>query len=138
MQRKVRVALFDKDLKVEIKKFPLTADGAKIDITQGGKAHFKPKIGTTHYLDMPSRKKYLLFGERLYNKTYFAMKWAKTVVDFVTPEVSGPDPEEVMKAAENKILESKGKQKQEMSTVMWGILLLLVLIFLKTFGILAG
>jgi hypothetical protein len=117
MTRKVKVALIDKDLKVEFKNFPLTSDGAKIDITQGGKAHFKPEIGTTNYLDIPTKKKYLFFGERSYRRTYFTMKWAKKVIDFKTPNVPGIDIDAVMAASGNKILESKGKQKTEMSTL---------------------
>jgi len=137
MTRKVRVALFDKDLKVEIKKYPLTSDGTRIEIKQGGKAHSKPIIGNTHYLDMPAKKKYLLFGERLYNRTYFVMKWAKECVDFNTGKVLGQDIDEIMRAAGNKVLETKGKQKQETTTMQWVTLIALVLIFLKVFGILA-
>lgn len=133
MTRKVRVALFDKDLKVEIKKYPLTSDGAKIDITQGGKAHFKPHIGTTNYLDMPYRSA-LTPWKFSYVRTYFAMKWAKKVVDFHTGEVHGPDPEEVMTAAGNKILESKGKQKTETSPILILILVVVVLILLNVWG----
>jgi hypothetical protein len=135
MTRKVKVALFDKDLRVEFKKFPLTSDGLKIDITQGGKAHFKPKIGPTHSLDIPKRKKYLFFGEWVYEPTYFAMKWSKKVIDFKTPEVTGPDPAEVMRAAGNKILESKGKQKTEVPIIMYFIVLILLAIAVKIFGV---
>jgi hypothetical protein len=135
MARKVKVALIDKDLKVEFKNFPLTSDGAKIDITQGGKAHFKPAIGTTHYLDIPAKKKYLFFGERLYKKTYFVMRWAKKVIDFKTPDISGIDIDAVMNAAGNKILESKGKQKTETSIIQ---IATAILVFLNLLLLLRG
>lgn len=131
MSNKVKVALFDKDLKVEIKKFSLSSDGQRIDIQQGGKGHFKPIIGPTTYLDI-KRPWYVGGG---YQRVYFAMKWSKECVDFATPKVHGPDPSAVMQAARAEILRSKAEEAQAVHWSVWVMLGLLVLTFLKVFGV---
>lgn len=132
MEKKVKVALFDKDLKVEVKKYPLTSDGSRIDITQGGKGHFKPAIASTTHLDIPRPK---IRGGG-HERVYFVMKWAKKCVDFKTGEVEGPDPDQVMQAARAQILKSKAEEAQSVHWSVWLTIGMLVLIFLKVFGVL--
>lgn len=131
MGNKVKVALFDKDLKVKVEKHELTSDGQKIDIKQGGKGHFKPKIGPTTYLDFP--RPWFLGGG--HQRVYFAMKWSKKCVDFSTPEVHGPDPEVVMDAARAEILKNKAEDGQSVHWSVWLTLGILILTFLKVFGV---
>lgn len=133
MTTKVKVALFDKDLKVTVKKYPLTSDGQKIEIEQGGKGHFKPRIDHQSYLDFP-RSRWRGGG---YERVYFAMKWSKRCIDFATPEMHGPDPDVVMDAARAKILRNKAEEAQSIHWSVWLTIFLLVLVFLKVFGVLA-
>jgi hypothetical protein len=67
MTKKVQLYVFDGDLKAELKKFPLSRSGNKIDIVSEGAGYFMPEIGPTNFLDMPSTKRFLLFGTRTYS-----------------------------------------------------------------------
>lgn len=129
MTRKVNVGLFDKDLKVEIKKYPLNSDGTKIEIVSGGEGHFMPAIDNESFLEFPSWKKYILFGERSYKRIYLAMKWSRKCVNFHTPEVVGPDPKEVIKAARAEIIKNYGNRKLELP---WYLTVFLLLNFFLT------
>lgn len=133
MTQKVKVAIFDKDLKVTVKKYPLTSDGQKIEIKQGGKGHFKPAINSTSFLDIPRPR---IRGGG-YERVYFVMKWSKACVDFATPAVTGPDPDEVMQAARAQILKSKAEEAQQIHWSNWAILGLVIIIFLKAIGVMA-
>lgn len=114
MARKELVYLFGKNLKCEKGKYPLNSDGTKLEIQpKGGKGHFMPAIDNDSKLYIPTRKKWLLFGERIYKEAYFAMKWSKKVVNFKTPEVEGPDPDTVIEAARAEVIKNYGKGKLE-------------------------
>lgn len=134
MTRKVKVALFDKDLRTEIKTYPLNSDGTKLEINPtGGKGYFMPEIDTDTYLDI-KRPWYTGGG---YQRVYFVMKWAKECVNFKTGDVKGPDPKVVMDAASAQILKNKAEDAQAVHWSVWIMLGLLALIFLKVFGVLA-
>jgi len=140
MARKVLVALFDKDLRCEIEKYPLNSDGTKIEITQRGRGAFMPEIDNDSCLWLPQGKKYFLFGPktRVLTPVYFAMKWAKKCVNFHIPEVRGPDPEEVIKAARAEVIKNYGKGKLEIPwylTVMLAIILILVVLNSRVLGV---
>lgn len=114
MVDKVRTAFYGKDLRVEIKKYPLNSAGNKIVIVNGGENHFMPDIGPNSFLDMPIRKKYLLFGDWIYARTFFALKKAEQCIDFF-PEgiVYGPDPEQLKKANQVALARSIGSESEK-------------------------
>lgn len=118
MGDKVRTAFYGKDLRVEIKKYPLNSSGNKIEVVNGGTHHFMPDIGPNSFLDMPIRKKYLFFGPWVYARTFFALRRADKCIDFF-PEgiVYGPDPEQLKQA--NMVLLSKDLGKDANKGVPW-------------------
>jgi hypothetical protein len=134
--RKVKVALYGRDLRATLKNYPLNSDETRIEIQSGGEGHFMPEIEKENAIKLPYRS--LSSPWKLsYKDVYFAQRWAKKCVDFMTPQAYGPDPGEVMRAARNKILESKGKQKSETSMITYAILGVLILLALKLFGVIA-
>lgn len=134
MTRKVHVAVFDKDLKAEIKQYPLNSDGTKIEIQpKGGKGYFMPEISTDTHLDI-KRPWYAGGG---YRRLYVVMKWAKECVNFKTGKVEGPDPKQVMDAANKTLLDKLGEQKQEVNWWQYLLIGINVLILLKVLGVLA-
>jgi hypothetical protein len=134
MTRKVTVALLDKDLKATIKKFPLNSDGTRIEIVSGGKGHFLPAIDNDSFVAFPKKFLFWTYG---HERLYFAMKWAKKCINFKTPEVFGPDPEQVINAAKAEIVSNFGKQKQDIHFLTYLQILILIGIALKVFGVLA-
>jgi hypothetical protein len=133
-ERKVKVALYGRDLRCSIKSFPLNSDGTRIEIKSGGDYHFMPEIEKENPIKLPYRSIFSPW-KISYFELYFAQKWAKKCVDFLTPMAYGPDPKQVMDAAANKILESKGKQKTEVPIIMYLIVLILLAIAVKIFGV---
>lgn len=111
MPDKVNVAIFGNDLRVEFKKHELSKNGNKINIVDSGEGYFMPEIGPTNFLDLPLRKKYLLFGQRTYQRIYFVKKKASKCVDFGTNEgiIYGPDEEQLKKANLNLLAEKIGQ-----------------------------
>ena len=133
MSKKVKIAVFDKDLKARIVgKFELTTNGEQIKIKTGGKANFKPYFDNESFLEFP--KKIWEFWKPEWSRMYFVRKGAKTCVNFKTETVEGPDPELVMEAAGNEILRNIGKDKKETTLVAYLTLGALVLLIMKVFG----
>lgn len=133
-ERKVKVALYGRDLRATVKNYPINSDGTRIEIASGGDAHFMPEIDKETYIELPYRSILPPFKTK-YQRLYVAQKWCKKCVNFVTGEVLGPDPEQVMRAARNKILESKGKQKTETPIIFWLMLAVNIIILLKVMGV---
>ncbi len=122
-ETKVNLAIIDMDLTIRtLKKYPLSSNGRQIHISSGGTEHFMPVISNTSYLEFPTRKRYLLFGARMYKKIYFAMNKAKNCVDFASGDVSIPSPEEMKKAIAALMIGRIGQDKQETPLVQWLIL----------------
>ncbi len=135
MTKKVKVAIFDQDLKIrQFGNFPLTSDGSKINIKSGGKGHFNPSFSNTSYLEFPYRSLFTLFRLQ-YSRVYIVRNNANKCINFDTEEVPAPDPEEVMKAAGAKILENMGRETKETPLISYIILGLLVGIALKIFEV---
>ena len=137
MVKKVRTGFYGKDLRVEIKKYPLNSAGSKITVVNGGENHFMPDIGPNSFLDMPTRKKYLLFGPWIYTRTFFALKKAEKCIDFFPDGiVYGPDPEQLKKANMALLAEKIGQDAHKGTPwYIWAILGLNLLIFLNMMGV---
>lgn len=131
--KKVHTAIYNKDLRVELKDYELLANGNKIEIVPTGEGYFCPEISPTKLLHWPTRKRYLLFGKQLYKTIYFALNKASSCVDFGKDEgvVYGPD-EEQKKAANANLLATRiGKDTtQGVPWYAWPLLLLSILQFL--------
>lgn len=133
MTRKVTVAVFDKDLRATMKKYPLSTDGTRIEIKSGGAGHFMPAIDNNSFIELP-RRKWLGGG---YKRIYFVMKWAKKCVDFSTETVEGPDMKQMLDAVEKCLVDKIGKQKQVTNWLFYLILFLNFIILLKVIGVIA-
>ena len=135
-ETKVNLAVIDKDLKIRtLKRYPLSSNGRQIEVVSGGEGHFMPIITNTSYIEFPSWKRYYLFGERTHKRVYFAMNKAKKCIDFESGEVSLPSPEEMKKAMSATMLGMIGKDKPETPIITYILLLLLLGIAAKVFGV---
>ena len=133
---KVNLAIVDTDLKVRtLKRYPLSANGRQIDVVHGGENNFMPVITNTSYIEFPSWKRYYLFGERTHKRIYFAMNKAKKCIDFASGEVSLPSPEQMKTAIASTMLGMIGKDKPETPFITYLLLLLLLGIAAKVFGV---
>ena len=135
MANKVRLAIIDETLKIEIKKYPVSDTGKKIRVVSGGENHFMPDFDNYSYLDFPRKFLFWIIG---HERLYFAKKGAKKCVNFKTDDgtVYGPDPEEQKKAIGSTLLGKIGKPEKE--GLQWWQTLLIILnigIALKVFGV---
>ena len=135
-ETEVNLAVIDTDLTIRtLKKYPLSSNGRQIDVASGGTEHFMPTITNTSYLEFPDKKKYYLFGARMYKKIYFSMNKAKKCVDFKSGEVGMPSPEEMKRAIGSTMLNQIGKVKQDTPLIQYFIVLILLGIAAKVFGV---
>jgi len=132
MNKMVNVAIFDNDLRCEIKKREVSDDGTKIRIKSGGEGHFMPTFDNDSFLEFPRRKKYLLFGETLFKRYYIVKKRASACVNFKTdpPTIGLPDPEQLKQANMNFLATQVGKDRS--SDVPWYVWVQLGLILFLT------
>ena len=137
MTKKVKLAIFDKDLKARTyENFPLSKDGSRISVRRGGKRNFNPTFDMDSYIEFPARSLVPPFRIK-WNRVYFVRNGAKACVDFKTGTVAGPDPDMVMEAAEAEILKGIGKDKQETPLILYILLAAIALILFKVFGVIA-
>ncbi len=131
MTQKVRVAIFDGNLRAEIKKYELTDDGNQIRILKGGKKHFYPDFNESSYLDIKKRR--LLGGG--YTRIYFVRRNASKCVDFKTESVGSVDPKQVIDAASSELIKNFGKEEKGVPWYIWVLFLILIGIALRVFGV---
>jgi len=140
MPAKVKTAIFGNDLCVELKDYPLSKSGNKIDIVNSGEGYFMPEIGPTTFLDWPSHKRYLFLGPRTYKRYFFSIKKGSRCVDFLTGAVYGPDEEALKKSNLNLLATKIGKDtNQGTPWQLWAILissLISMLVLLNMSGVL--
>lgn len=130
MARKVTTAVFDNDLRCKIGKYEVSEDGTKIRIKSGGEAHFMPTFDNDSFLEFPSWKKYLFFGERTYKRVYIVMNKAKECVNFRTDSWDGPDLEQLKNSIAATSLDKLGQPQPHFPS--WMIYLILGLTFIMT------
>lgn len=135
MTKKVKLAIIDKDLKARIfKNFPLTEDGAKVKVVESGKGYFTPAIDTDSYIELPSRSLFPPWRIK-WNRIYFVNKGAAKCINFKTEKVLDPDPSLVLQAAGTTMLMNLGKEKKETDIIFYIILLVVIGVALKVFGV---
>ena len=135
MARKVKLAIFDNDLKATVGKYEISKDGTKISVVSGGEGHWMPTFNNDSFIDMPYRSIFSLWKVS-YNRQYFVKKKGKKCVNFKTGEVSGPDPEQLKEAIGTTLLSELGKDKTETPMIWYIMLLILLGIAGKVFGVL--
>ncbi len=137
MTKKVKLAIFDKDLKARtVKMFDVSESGEQITVKSGGEGHFMPSFDNDSFIEFPKRA-FPTFWRVVWDRVYFARKGAKKCVNFQTEKVEGPDPELVLEAAGTEMLRNLGKEKTETSLITYIMLALLLIITLKVLGVIA-
>ena len=135
MSKKVKLAIFDKDLKARtVKKYPVSDSGEQIKVKSGGDGHFMPSFDNESFIEFPKRA-FPALWRISWDRVYFARKGAKTCVNFKTAKVEGPDPELVLEAAGTEMLRNLGKEKQETSLISYITLALLIIVLLNLLGV---
>lgn len=135
MTKKVKVAIFDRDLKARtFKSFPVSDDGSRIRINPSGKGYFAPKFDNDSYIELP-RRSLLMPWKIVWDRIYFVRRGADTCVNFRTGEVPGPDPELVKMAAGTELLKNLGREKPETPVLLYIIFFIVLLILLKVMGV---
>ncbi len=136
MNEKVKVAVFDKDGKIRhLGNKPLSKDGSRIKIKEGGRGQFKPLFDNHSYLEFP-KPKYLGGG---WDRIYFVRNHAKKCVDFKDDPatVYGPDPDVVINAAEDAIRKSMKQEDPETPIILYLMFGAVLIILLKVLGVIA-
>ena len=136
MTKKVKLAIFDKDLKARtVKLFPVSDSGEQVKVKSGGEAHFMPYFGNESFIEFPYRA--LSSPWRIsWDRIYFVKKGAKQCVDFKTEIVYGPDPEDMKKAVSSSLLDKLGKDEPAFpSWIIYAILVVSIGVALKVFGV---
>ena len=136
MADKVKVAIFGKDQRVQLKNYELSTSGNKISIITGGEGYFMPEIGPTTFLDWPMGKKFLFFGQRRYKRIFFSLKRGSKCIDFAKHIayydeetkagvlIYGPDQESLKKSNLNLLATKIGKDtNQGIPWYIWAILI---------------
>ena len=134
MVRKVKVALYGRDLRATVKNYPLNSDGTRVVIQSGGEGHFMPELDKESYIELPYRSPFS-FWKISYSRLYVAQKWSNKCVNFITPEAVGPDPKLILDMAGTEMLKNLGKEKAETSLISYIMLALLLFITLNLLGV---
>jgi len=136
MDDKVKVAVFDKDGRIRtLAKKSLTKDGSKIKVKEGGDAHWSPEFDNHSFLEFP-RPWYLGGG---WNRLYFVRNHSAKCVDFKDDPATiyGPDPEVVIKAAEDAIRKSMKQEDPQTPLILYLMFGANIIILLKVLGVIA-
>lgn len=125
MANKLKVAIYDNDYKIrKLKNYDISQDGNRISIVNSGAGKFMPTFDNTSFLEFPSWRKWLLFGERSYKRLYIVKNKGEKCVNFSTGEATGPSTEDQDQAVGALIAT---KLSTEGITIPWYLTLLIVL-----------
>ena len=131
MTRKVKVAIFDNDLRVEIRKCDISDKGNKIRIASGGTSNWKPSFDNDSFLEFPRGK--LEIWKPKWTRYYIVKKKGAKCVNFSekSPTIPGPDPEALKLSNLNLLATKIGKDtNQGIPWYIWAILITSGLSFL--------
>ena len=138
MTEKVKVAVFDNTLKIELNKYPIAENGKQIQIVSGGAGHWMPQFDNDCALEFPKKT----FGGRWKSgteKVYFVPKMGKKCINFKTGEVTGPDIEQIKQSLGALMLDQLGQEKPQLPSwipfAIFFLVLVNVFIALKVFGV---
>jgi len=135
-KEKVILAIYDNDLKCRtVKKYEVSENGTQIKVQSGGDGHFMPKFDNDSFLELPTRKRFILFGAQLWRRIYFVKKRGDKCVNFNTGKAFGPDPEEAKKAIGSTLLGEIGKTKVDTPFISYITLGAVILILLQMSGV---
>ncbi len=133
MARKVTLAIFDNDLKLEIGKYSLSKDGTKIIVKSGGDANWAPSFDNDSFLEFPKAR----WKGGGYNRIYFVKKKGAKCVNFKAdpPTVTGPSEEQLKEAMGSVAFKNLGKEDKEPTLISYLTLAIAFIILLAEMGV---
>lgn len=135
MGDRVKLAIIDSDLKVRKQgKYEISERGDSIKVITGGENHFQPKIDGDSYLEFYRRSLIPPF-RKVWERVYFVRNKAPKCVNFKTLEVFMPDAEQLKKAVASTMLSKIGREETKVNPIFYVILIILIGIALKVFGV---
>lgn len=136
MARKVKLAIFDNDLRAKVGKYEVNKDGTKIIVIPSGEGYHAPSFDNDSFIEFPYRA-ITSFWRKSYRKVFFVKRKGKKCVNFKTdpPVVFPPDEEELKRAVGSTMLGQIGKDKQDITWVGYVTLALVAFQLLNTLGV---
>lgn len=129
MTEKIRLFIIDNDLRIRESGDYEIGDSNKIRLKSGGTENWNPKIGPLTFVEKPSWKKYLIYGQRGWRREYYVRKKHGMCINFGTndndtaPDLEAID-ESIASTQLNKIgqPEQKGQPWQLWATFIFSLL----------------
>lgn len=133
MARKVKVAIFDNDLKSEVGKYALSKDGTKIIIKSGGEANWAPSFDNDSFIEFPKPR----WKGGGYERIYFVKKKGSKCVNFKSdpPTIPGPSEEELKRAIGAVAFKNLGKEDKESALISYLTLAIVFIVLLSQLGV---
>lgn len=133
MVRKVKLAIFDNDLKATVKKYPLSKDGTKIIVASGGTANWAPSFDNDSFIEFP-RPRWKGGG---YERIYYVKKKGVKCVNFKSdpPTIPGPSEEELKRAIGAVAFGNLGKEDKESTLISYITLAIVFIVLLSQLGV---
>jgi hypothetical protein len=127
--KQMKVAIFDKDLKVrEIKSVNITENGDRLNIyPKGGAGNENPVFQKTSVLSFKGRHLYPPFAE-YYQDWCFLRRGFPECADFKSGvvDIPGPDPDKIKQSIGKLVLDKVGETEQKTPTGLYLLLLLIL------------
>ena len=133
MARKVKLAIFDNDLKAEVGKYALSKDGTKIIIKSGGEANWAPSFDNDSFIEFPKPR----WKGGGYERIYFVKKKGAKCVNFKSdpPTIHSPSEEELKRAIGAVAFKNLGKDDNQPTWISYLTLAFSFIIFLSVMGV---
>ncbi len=134
MARKVKVAIFDNDLKCKVGKYALSKDGTKIIIKSGGEANWAPSFDNDSFIEFPKSR----WKGGGYKRIYFVKKKGEKCVNFKSDPatISGPSEEELKRAIGAVAFGNLGKDDNQPTWISYATLAISFIVLLLVSGVL--
>jgi len=133
--RKVKVAIFDNDLKSEVGKYAISKSGTQIIIKSGGEANWAPSFDNDSFIEFPKRK--WEFWKPEWSRIYFVKKKGSKCVNFKSdpPTITGPSEEQLKEAMGAVAFGNLGKEDKESKLINYLTLAIAFIILLSQMGV---
>lgn len=133
MARKVKLAIFDNDLKATVKQYPLSKDGTKIIVVSGGEANWAPSFDNDSFIEFPKPR----WKGGGYERIYFVKKKGSKCVNYKSdpPTVTGPSEEQLKEAIGAVAFGNLGKEDKESMLISYITLAIVFIVLLSQLGV---
>jgi hypothetical protein len=133
MARKVKLAIFDNDLKATFGKYPLSKDGSKIVVTSGGGANWAPSFDNNSFIEFPKSR----WKGGGHERIYLVKKKGSKCVNFSSdpPTIPGPSEEQLKEAMGSVAFGNLGKEDKESMLINYITLAIVFIVLLSQLGV---